>query len=160
MIIDENGKKQSVITSTAIMGFVGESRWLSNFWVDPEYPIRALGLEFPSVENAYQAWKSESPDVWAHFATIKPWEAQKEGQDLECRLHWSELRYGVMMFCRMQMFRENPNQWKRLKATKKKRLVESNNWNDYFWGQDWKTGRGRNELGIMTEHIRALPDPT
>jgi predicted NAD-dependent protein-ADP-ribosyltransferase YbiA (DUF1768 family) len=160
MLIDENGKRQSIISSSHISGFVGESRWLSNFWVDEDHPIYLFDLEFPSVENGYQAWKSDDPLVWKHFTTIKPWEAQKQGQEIELRANWQELRYGAMMFCRLQMFRDNPKQWKKLKRTGNKVLVESNNWGDYFWGEDWKTGRGRNELGKMTMMIRSLPDPT
>jgi predicted NAD-dependent protein-ADP-ribosyltransferase YbiA (DUF1768 family) len=77
-----------------INGFVGEYRWLSNFW--PCEITAKDGTVFGSVEAAYQATKTTDPETFKSFAGLSPSEAKKAGRKLTLRSDWDKIKIRVM----------------------------------------------------------------
>jgi ribA/ribD-fused uncharacterized protein len=118
-------------TDGQIAGFSGEHRFLSNFW-----PVE-LSLDgdiYPSVENAFQAAKSLTPDERLPFRTFSPGNARKAGRRLVLRNDWNEVRLGVMAELLVQKFPTGSRLADRLLATSPLVLVEANGWEDRLYG--------------------------
>jgi predicted NAD-dependent protein-ADP-ribosyltransferase YbiA (DUF1768 family) len=105
-----------------IKTFRDEDRWLSNFM-----PVKIVldGIEYPSVEHAYQSaksddmeWKSLCADRYITVGTIK-----RKSREVDLVLNWDIIQ-------------------------------EGNKWGDTFWGVDLKTGEGQNHLGKLIMDIR------
>lgn len=136
-----------------IKEFQGDFRWLSNFW-----PCRVEfeGLQYPSVENAYQAAKF-SPDLRKPFQTCRPGEAKRMGKKGIGFIGtgWAGKTIELMTLLNEQKYSEkNPALLQKLLATGTEELQEGNRWNDEFWGVNLNTGVGRNELGKILMQIR------
>lgn len=137
----------------AITSFWGEHRFLSNF-----FPALVIydGVEYPTVENAYQAAKTMNTAARIKFEDIYAAEAKRLGKTLKLREDWDEVRYDIMYDLVNQKFR-NPELQKKLKYTGNREIVEGNRWGDTFWGcieveGDWV---GKNLLGRILMEIRA-----
>lgn len=134
---------------TRISGFVGEYRWLSNF-----YPccVEWEGRTYGSSEAAYQSAKyppaerdiftTLGPDAAKKLSRVKAydavaWEARKERSMRE--ILWAK-------------FSQNPDLAAKLLATGRRRLEETNWWGDKIWGV--YEGEGRNLLGLMLMETR------
>lgn len=133
----------------AIRRFFGEYRFLSNF-----YPVNLTmdGLEYPSVEHAYQAAKSASrKDRKAISECATPGEAKKLGQKVEMRPDWDEVKIPIMRSLLKKKF-----SYRRLKKalleTGDAYLEEGNTWGDRFWGVC--NSIGENHLGKLLMEIR------
>lgn len=134
-----------------IKEFQGEYRWLSNFW---PCKIQFEGLQYPSVENAYQAAKFP-PDLRKPFQTARSGEAKRMGRGKTMYGKWAGNTIELMTELNMQKYSEkNPELLKKLLATGDAVLQEGNRWNDEFWGVNLFTGVGRNELGKILMQIR------
>lgn len=129
--------------------FEGKYRFLSNFW---SCFIQYEGLEFPSVENAYQAAKMRFQFDRNKFINIKASEAKKLGRVLAMRLHWNELRIGVMHDLVLQKFQTSKQLKDKLIDTGYATLEEGNWWGDAFWGK--VNGEGENHLGKILMSVR------
>lgn len=137
-----------------IKGFFGKYRWLSNFHL-----CNCLyeGVVYPSSENAYQAAKvcrydrivlsecspAESKKVWKTLRKIQ-----------ETKEEWDSRRYDVMATILFEKFYHNKDLLRKLIETGDKYLEETNHWSDFTWGVDYKTGNGKNWLGIILMNIR------
>jgi ribA/ribD-fused uncharacterized protein len=113
----------------SIRQFDGEYQFLSNF-----YPSKVswLGVEYPTVEHAYQAAKSLDHDIREQFASISsPGKAKKLGRTIELREDWESIKISVMRNLLSQKFRDE-DMFKKLKATAPKELIEGNWWGDVF----------------------------
>ncbi len=137
-----------------INGFQGEYRFLSNFW--PCYLVYKNRL-YPTVEHAYQAAKTESPELKSlltdcptpgeakdYFETkmIKPdpgWTTEKKLMVMEALL---VIKFGG----------KEPLLTRALLDTGDAMLIEGNNWNDTFWGVCNNTGE--NNLGRLLMKVR------
>lgn len=138
-----------------IRGFFGPYRFLSNFWPAKVYMD---GVEYKSVELAYQAakWKSEDR---GYFQTCTEKESIKynrentpngdKGDD------WHDKKYYVMKTLLLQKFDPglNPENAKMLLETGDRYLEEMNWWEDRYWGKD-NEGNGDNNLGKLLMEIR------
>lgn len=132
----------------AITRFQGKYRFLSNF-----YPATILldGVEYPTVENAYQASKY-LPRHRKDFTTMAPGQAKRMGRkSRELPVAWETIKTFQMKFLLRQKF-EHPDLREQLLLTGTEEIIEGNTWGDMFWGM--YNGVGSNHLGRLLMEIR------
>jgi ribA/ribD-fused uncharacterized protein len=134
----------------AILGFVEDYRWLSNF-----LPCRVEweGRVYGSAEAAYQSAKYApaerdvflqlDPDAAKKLTRAKPYEA----------VAWETRKEQVMRAVVWAKFSQNPDLAAKLLATGDRRLAETNWWGDAYWGV--YEGEGKNVLGQILMDARA-----
>ena len=133
-----------------IDNFIGEYRFLSNF---APSPIEVDGLEYATVEHAFQALKTENPTEREIVRAARtPGQAKKLGRRVTLRADWDTARIRVMKMLLEKKF-ANKVLRAELLATGEAELVEGNYWNDTFWGVC--RGRGANNLGKLLMEVRA-----
>ena len=128
--------------------FQGEYRWLSNF---AKSTVRFEGVNYPTIENAYQAAKTLNKEERIPFQTCTPREAKQLGYKLTLRDDWDYVKLHIMYSLNQQKYRI-PEYRDRLLATGIQNLVEGNTWGDQFWGVC--DGVGENHLGRILMRIR------
>ena len=134
------------------MEFKGKYAFLSNF-----YPTRVWfeGLEFRSVEHAFQAAKIRgigiTPEMYAQINSSSAAEVKRLGRKVELRADWHSVREDIMLALLRQKF-SGKKLRNLLNNTNNTPIVEENTWGDRFWGVCG--GEGRNVLGKMLEGIR------
>ena len=132
--------------------FSGRYRWLSNFW---PVPVKLEGINYPTVEHAYQAAKTTDVVLRAQIAVcLRPGGAKRLGRCLPLRPNWDELRLAAMLGLLRQKFAPGTTLAVQLVATGTAMLLEGNNWGDRFWGVDAYDGVGENHLGRLLMTIR------
>jgi ribA/ribD-fused uncharacterized protein len=133
-----------------IDSFVGEYRFLSNF---APSVIEVDGFDYPTVEHAFQALKTENPTEREIVRTARtPGQAKKLGRRVTLRADWNTARVSVMKMLLEKKF-SNKVLRAELLATEDAELVEGNYWNDTFWGVC--RGRGENNLGRLLMEVRS-----
>lgn len=134
--------------------FDGEYAFLSNF-----YPCRVYmgdGVDYPSVEHAFQAMKSTDLKDRAMISAIKnPGDAKRAGKRLKLRENWEDIKSNVMRQALMSKFRYNKDLRNKLLATGSAVLIEGNHHGDRYWGVD---GYGENILGHLLMQLRCTLD--
>jgi len=131
-----------------ILGFFGEYRFLSSFWL---VPIVYEHVVYPSVEHAYQAAKSPNLLIKKNISEMRtPGEAKRAGKVLY-RPDWHDIKLKVMENLVRKKF-EDPVLRIRLLETGNMYLEETNTWRDTFWGVC--NGVGENNLGKILMKIR------
>jgi len=143
--------RKTRVTDDGIYGFFEQYRYLSNFEIGTVKPVYA-NLEFPTVEHAYQAAKSDDYLIRETFLHFSPSQARREGQKIRKRGDWNGYRLVVMENLVAQKF-QCPRLWQALIETNPKHLEETNDWGDRFWGVC--QGEGENHLGKILMQIRA-----
>lgn len=136
-----------------IDSFRGQYAFLSNFY---ECPINYNGLEFNSVEAAYQAQKSYDRESQEDFVKLGPADSKKLGCIYPIRYDWYNLKVGIMREL-LQIKFESPKFKELLIDTDCSILVEGNTWHDLFWGActcPQHNGKGDNILGTLLMEIR------
>lgn len=130
----------------------GENRFLSNFF---SVPIRYEGIEYPSVEHAFQAAKTLNQEERIKFTTNKnPVMAKRMGKKVQLRADWERVKVGIMRELVMLKFSQEPLKGMLL-ATGNVQLEEGNRWHDRFWGVcPPRSGRGENMLGKLLMEAR------
>ncbi len=136
-----------------IKEFQDEFRWLSNF-----APVKIVldGVEFPSVEHAYQSAKSDDVE-WKKFCSNPSNTAQdvkRQSQSITLKENWNDIKREVMAECVNQKFNQEPYKTKLLE-TGTQHIQEGNTWNDKFWGVCLKTNKGENHLGKLIMDVRS-----
>jgi ribA/ribD-fused uncharacterized protein len=130
---------------TRITRFNGEHAFLSNF--HPSVIVVDLHA-FPTVEHAYQAFKTLDP---AQFTAIRdahtPGQAKRLGQKVTKRPDWEHVKLRIMMAMLALKFAPGTGLAAQLLATGDAVLVEGNTWGDRFWGVC--RGEGENHLGRL-----------
>lgn len=129
--------------------FTGKHRFLSNFW---SCYVKYKGVEYPSVENAYQAAKCLNRMDRERFLNIKASEAKKLGRVILMRPNWDNEKLDVMYELVKQKFGD-PVLKEKLLATGTEELQEGNWWGDAYWGT--VNGVGENHLGKIIMRVRA-----
>lgn len=135
--------------TTAIRGFFGSWRWLSNFW-----PAEVVyeGVTYPTVEHAYQAAKTVFPlERQAIRACPTPGQAKRAGKSVTRRADWDTVKVPIMLSLLRQKFAWEPLR-SQLLATGLVPIVEENRWGDRFWGLC--DGAGQNRLGCLLMQVR------
>ena len=124
------------------------TNWLSNFSPHP------VG-EFPTVEHAYQAAKTDIPaEIEAIRAAPNAAAAKKLGRTVTVKAGWNQAAaQQTMLDLLRQKFGDNPELKQQLLATGDRNLVHDAPWGDTFWGVD-KNGEGQNMQGEMLMQIR------
>lgn len=136
--------------STAIKGFFGENRFLSNF-----YPAKIIhgDFEFYNAEAAYQAAKTLNNELRAQIATMtNPAQAKRFGKSIPIRNDWEKVKVQIMEDICYIKFINNPKLRDKLLATGDRYLEEVNTWGDKFWGT--VDGEGMNKLGFTLMKLR------
>jgi hypothetical protein len=138
--------------------FDEEYFFLSNFY---PYPFYWRGVEFPTVEHAFQYAKgfhSSEPDQ--HFDAVlnapTPSKAKSLGRVVNINLKaWDERKVWYMQEMIKSKFSEG-EMISKLTSTGWKMLVEGNDWGDDFWGRCNIDGKmvGLNTLGVLLMHER------
>jgi ribA/ribD-fused uncharacterized protein len=133
-----------------IGGFVGEYRWLSNYFpCSIEWESRVYG----STEAAYHSGKYPAaerdvftrldPDHAKKFAHVKPYDTAA----------WKARKLRTMREVTWAKFSQHPELAKKLLATGDRYLEETNWWSDKFWGVFH--GEGQNFFGKILMDTRA-----
>lgn len=133
-----------------ISSFTDSNRFLSNF-----YPvvIKYDGMDYPSVEHAYQAAKTFDSRWRVRIADAKtPGKAKQLGRKCPLREDWGYMRISIMYELVRQKFSQDPL-CQMLLNTGTQALIEVNTWGDHFWGLC--KGRGTNHLGVILMSIRS-----
>jgi ribA/ribD-fused uncharacterized protein len=136
-----------------IDSFRGDYNFLSNF-----YPCTVVfdGLSYPSAEHAYQASKSDDPNVREIVRNLlDAATARSYGKRIVMAPDFLSNRISYMEAIVLSKFthRDNIELTKRLLDTGDAILIEGNTWGDFFWGVC--RGRGSNHLGIILMNVRA-----
>lgn len=138
-----------------ISSLSGKYFWLSNFYSSP---IKYEGMDFPSVEAAFQAAKTIDRTKRLSFCAVNPSTAKRLGRRLDLRPDWEEIKDQVMLDCLRNKFAAGTSLARLLMDTGKEELVEGNLWHDNYWG-DCKCYRcedikGKNKLGQLLMQVR------
>ncbi len=99
------GKRLPTVTKTAIKGFFGEYRFLSNFHL---CDVKVGGIVYPSSEHAYMALKTTDKKVRRQIRDLtSPVDAKKFGRTIELRPNWDSLRLVAMRKVVLAKFWQN-----------------------------------------------------
>src|SRR5258708_22764083 len=131
-----------------IDSFEGAYRFLSNFYPSP---IVYEGIEYTTIENAFQAAKSLDKDIRLTFVNLTPGQAKRHGRTIELRADWQEVKLSVMHDLFKLKF-NSPELRTKLLETGDAVLVEGNGWDDTFWGVC--NVFGENNLGKLLMQVR------
>lgn len=113
---------------------------------------------FESAEAAFQAGKCLNPDDVERFTRVKNGaEAKRLGRRVRLRGDWDTYRIAWMGQVLRAKFNQNEELAKKLQDTYPLQLVETNTWNDTFWGVC--DGVGENHLGKLLMEIREEKRP-
>lgn len=154
-----------LLDKTPITSFSGMYSFLSNF-----HPatVEMDGVEYPSVEHAFQAAKFLPDSVWSTVQgkpllwrekvrlSVTPGQAKKVGRGGPLREGWNDMRVEVMLELIRWKFGIHDDLQEKLLQTRDRELIEGNTWDDTFWGcvkvgERWV---GENWLGILLMQIR------
>jgi len=137
---------------TKIESLDGKYRFLSNFFTLP-VSIEHDGLEYKTVEHAYQACKTENPAFRQAIAMLPTAaEAEKSGKNMPLRNDWDTIKVSLMETLVVKKFLVNSDLRAQLLDTGDAILEEGNYWNDRFWGKC--NGAGENHLGKILMRTR------
>lgn len=140
----------------AITSFSGDYRFLSNFYLSS---IFYDGLDFPTVEHAYQASKTDSR---MHREMIRdartPGQAKRMGRAVLVRpgFFTDGTSLTLMENFSVQKYVKHKVLQELLLRTGNRHLVEGNTWGDKRWGMVLSGGvwSGDNHLGIILMLVR------
>ncbi len=123
---------------------------MSNF-----YPATVTfdGQEWPSVEHAYQAAKTNSKTQREAIHRLpSARDAKKMGKLVDVRSDWDDVKVDIMYALVKEKFSRHSHLQALLLATEDAEIVEGNWWGDTFWGVC--KGQGLNNLGKILMRIR------
>ena len=110
------------------------------------------GVEYPTVEHAYQAAKTTDGVARERIRrAVTPGDAKSAGGSVTLRSDWDDVKVDVMRDLLVQKFSDR-RLWDWLLETAPLELVEGNTWGDTFWGVC--NGEGQNMLGRLLMDIR------
>lgn len=131
-----------------INSFWGPFRFLSNFY---ESPLVARDWTWPTVEHAYQAFKTDTSQWKEICQAPTPGIAKRLGAKVIIAGNWETIKLDVMLMLLRIKF-QDPELRKALRMTDGYELIEGNNWGDTFWGIC--DGEGQNNLGKLLMKVR------
>jgi len=140
-----------------INSFRGKYSFLSNFY---QSEITVYGIEYPTVEHAFQAMKFLDRELQIAVSKApKPVDAKRMGNKrymeklgVKIRKDWDDVKITIMKDVVTLKFYKHPHLLKRLIETGDEELIEGNWWNDTFWGIC--NGVGENHLGKILMEVR------
>lgn len=117
-----------------------------------------MGIEYPSVEHAYQAMKSlDRGERLAIAALGSPAAAKRASRKVTLRPGWEDVKQKVMLGLLRQKFAPGTPFAQDLLSTGAEELAEWNFWHDRVWGRCTCPrcgGRGENLLGQALMRVR------
>lgn len=137
-----------------ILEFKDEFFFLSNFYPSP---FRWEGIEWKTVEHAYQAAKCMDVKEARVIAELNtPGQAKRAGRKVQAlRPNWDIVKFPIMDLLVMYKFQYNPDLLQKLIDTYPAHLEEGNWWNDRIWGvSPAGSGNGLNNLGKSLMKLR------
>jgi hypothetical protein len=130
--------------------FQDEYRFLSNFYYSK---ILYEGIEYPSVEHAFQAAKTLDKELRLFMSKMKSCNDVKGyGRKVDLREDWEQVKLQVMYDLVKIKFTSNNYLKQKLIETENEELIEGNYWNDFYWGIC--NGKGENHLGKILMKVR------
>lgn len=135
-----------------ITQFKNQYNWLSNMHMCQIIDID--GIEYPSVENAFQANKCLFTLDKEQFININPYEAKRLGRTVPIIDSWDKMKIAVMYKLVLIKFTKNSDLMNKLISTGSEELIEGNTWGDTFWGYDFNKRYGHNHLGKILMKVR------
>lgn len=144
--------------NTAIISFKGKYDIFSNF-----YPVivKFEGLNYPTVEHAYQASKSKEfffRKLICALPAEKAGLAKRRGQTGRLRSDWEDVKINIMHDLLCQKFKQEPLKSKLLE-TDDALIIEGNYWHDNIWGDCYcdkcRNIQGENWLGRLIMDVRS-----
>lgn len=138
-----------------VYGFFNDFRWLSNFYISN---VILDGETYPTVEHAYQAAKTNDPEIRKQIReALTPKVAKRFGTQLvkmteSDKKYWDAKKYWIMMGLIRQKFHNYKELQEKLVATGDAELVEANWWGDIYWGVC--NDQGENNLGKILMKVR------
>lgn len=129
---------------------VGEIDWMRNDYLSP---ITVGGIEYPSVEHAYQASKFKDRSIKEDIADADSVrEARRIGREFgNLRDDWDDVKYDIMENLVRKKFQDDVLA-ERLAKTGKVNIVMEGY--DDYWGTG-QSSTGQNKLGEILETIRS-----
>jgi ribA/ribD-fused uncharacterized protein len=120
--------------------------------------IEFEGLQYSSVEHAYQAAKTLDPAIREEIRQqFSPGAAKYIGRRIVMRPDWEEIKMPLMRQLLEKKF-STPSAKAALLETGDQELIEGNTWHDQFWGNCICPRHldipGQNNLGKMLMQIR------
>jgi ribA/ribD-fused uncharacterized protein len=114
-----------------ITAFQDDFFFLSNFY---PHCIEYEGAFYPTAEHAFQSAKTWDPAQREKVrAAATPASAKSLGKRVTMREGWETLRFAVMEEIVRPKFAD-PELRERLRATRRRELIERNTWRDTTWG--------------------------
>ena len=133
--------------------------FMSNFY---QAPVMFEGLLYTNNEAAYQSAKVADIECRTNlntsngaidFTKLSPAQSRAAGRKVDLRKDWEEIKDQVMYDIVYDKFSRNKDLKEQLLATGDKELIESNTWNDTYWGVC--RGVGKNMLGKTLMRVRS-----
>lgn len=134
--------------------FSGELAFLSNMYSCPvKIEINGIIYQFTNSEAAFHAGKCLNKNDIKLLEEAENGKVAKQiGRRIKMRSDWDTYRLQWMEIVVRAKFGQNPELMNRLLKTDPIPLVETNTWNDCFWGVC--NGKGLNHLGEILMKIR------
>jgi len=129
-------------------------KWVYN-WFSNMIPseLNIDDVIYNSVENYYQAMKTNDLFQQQIIATATPSQSKRLGRKVKLRDDWELIKESVMMKGLEAKFTKN--KWrKKLIETGNNPIIEWNNWNDKIWGVSVHDCLGQNKLGYLLMELR------
>jgi ribA/ribD-fused uncharacterized protein len=151
MNVEQTIPEYAIHDNDRVCGFFGTFRFLSNFFPSQ---VHYEGLEYPSVEHAYQAakWPPNKRDQFTMCSASEAKKLGKKSPNFKVS-DWEEKKYFIMAGLVLQKFVMNQPLKEMLLATEDAYLEETNSWNDCYWGVN-EDGEGKNNLGRILMGVR------
>lgn len=133
-----------------ISKFSGKYAFLRN-----DYPCNIVSNQilYPSVEHAFQAFKTNDPEIIDKIRTANTAiEAKSIGRSVQLPDNWDSIKLSVMESLLLQKFKAFDLKL-RLLMTGNSMLVQGDMYKDTYWGVT-RHGDGQNHLGLILMKIR------
>lgn len=134
--------------------FSGEFAFLSNMYpCSVNVEVNGTDYSFSNSEAAFHAGKCIDPNEIKLLQDAKTGKIAKQiGRCVKMRSDWNSYRLKWMEIVVRAKFEQNPDLMRMLLNTDSIPLIETNTWNDCFWGIC--RGKGLNHLGEILMKIR------
>lgn len=143
-----------------IIEFKNEYRFLSNFYF-LEYQIIYQGICYNSVENAYQAQKTNDLNIKLQISRMTPAASKKFARSINMRKDWDDIKLVVMKKFVEEKFLASLELKRKLIDLKDYEIIEGNFWHDNYWGICYckkcapgGIGNGKNMMGKILMDLR------
>lgn len=114
------------------------------------------GVTYPSLENFFQAMKTEDELIRKKIAAMNPLEAKKYGKLIPIRPNWEDVKDKVMKWGLRRKLASS-YYLRILCDTGNEELIDWNYWHDNEWGHCYCNnciGKGENKMGKMLMELR------